>query len=106
MYANGIIFDWKLLGTATIPIKGSVPSRDELEILRTVSISIKSALASMELAPYAMDPNSYLRFIEPMLNWNTKARWTNNYSDSWEPDKPLCQQVFDSTRILKFQKKI
>ena len=94
-YRNGIIVDLKLMVSVIIPIKNELPTSEDIERAKNISVAVKSSLTTICLCPVEVDANRYLRFISPMINWSRNAAWTNNFVGLWEPSTPLSKQVFD-----------
>ena len=101
LYLNGLIYDLKLMVSVVIPISGNMPTGEEIEEAKSLAVSIKSALTSMELCPQEVDAEGYLRFTAPMVNWSPNAQWTIGSSSLWEKATPLSRQLFDWDTVLE-----
>ena len=91
----GRVVDVKLIISVKIPYEGEVPSADFVNNLNTWATQIGSTLKTIGFAPFLMDPNRYLRFLNVMLNWREDATWRQRVDGLWERDKPLSVQCLD-----------
>lgn len=95
LYSNGLVCDLKLIISVIVPIKNIQPSEEELDELKALTVNVKSAVTTLELAPEQIDADTYLRLMQTLCNWSDNARWKNNRLGLWEKEKPLSCQVFD-----------
>lgn len=91
----GRVVDLKLIVSVKIPFSGEEPSEDDMEDCLDWATKIISVLKSVGFAPYQMDANRYVRFVNTFLNWNARATWRQGYRPLWEKDKPIPPQCFD-----------
>ena len=91
----GRVVDLKLIVSVKIPFSGEEPSEDDMEDCLDWATKIVSVLKSVGFAPYQMDANRYVRFVNTFLNWNARATWRQGYRPLWEKDKPIPPQCFD-----------
>lgn len=99
-YKNGFVFDMKLLVAVIVPTAGEMPTQDEFGAFKQLQSSVKSALTTLELLPQVVTADTYLRFMQSLVNWNSKAGWTADTSRLWEPEKTLAEQIFDADTEL------
>ncbi|WP_443743203.1 TraC family protein [Sutterella sp.] len=91
----GRIVDLKLIISVKIPFTGEEPSESDMEDVIDWATKIISSLKSIGLAPYQMDADRYVRFMNVFLNWAPNATWRQGYRPLWERDKPIPPQCFD-----------
>lgn len=93
----GRVVDLKLIISVKLPFSGEEPDKDAMEEALDWQTKILSGLKSVGFAPFTMDADRYVRFMNVFLNWDQSAVWRQAYRPLWENDKPISTQCFDPT---------
>lgn len=96
----GHIVDVKLIISVKVPFSGEQPTEDTFKEMVELSNRFGSSLKTIGFAPFLMDANRFLRFMNVMFNWRSDATWRTRVDGLWEQDKPLSAQCLDPETSL------
>lgn len=99
-FESGLFNDSKLVVTCKVPLASAQPTEQECVRLAALKTRVGSALHTIGLAPAPLTAKSYIRLMQTLLNWGENASWRNQ-ADSWETDRPICNQLLDPDSVLE-----
>lgn len=92
--------DIQILVCLKFPCSGRLPTEREIENARRMRHSITQTLATLGMAPRALDPENYIRVLGAMVNWDADASW-RSAATIYDPDRLVREQVFDAETSVR-----
>lgn len=77
-YTGGILRNVKVVFTFKVPTKGAQPKETELSAATKIRRSVEQTLRTIGFNPTSPDPETYLRFMGTILNWDENPSWKRN----------------------------
>jgi len=93
-----------LVISATVPMKGHVPTEAEVMAVKELSEGLQASLDSCGLAPVPVTNDLYKEIFVSVLNQGENASWRRDPLMRAESDKPLNEQLLDYDRSLDVHK--
>ena len=105
-YDSGIVMDLKLVISAKMRIGSIQPDPNDSVKFKQILTRVEAGMNSCGLNARRMNVKEYIRFMQTIINWNDPV-WEreDQYSQNWEPDKPVCEQIFDPNEVLTVSKR-
>ncbi len=95
------VVDLRLIISGKIPFGGGIPSQDEIDKAKDLRTSTESMLKSIGFCPLNMDAESYVRYMNVLLNWRDDATWVVGRGKLYDEDKLIGCQCFDPGTSIK-----
>ncbi len=83
-----LLKDFRMICTMKVPV-GKVPTDEEFDKIRTLSVSFESSLSSLKCSPYSINHEDYVILTRQMLN---PSKFPQTQLD---PNRELSEQIFD-----------
>lgn len=100
----GLIYDLKLFISVKLKIEDVIPSEAEMGMIKDWNIKITSALKSIGLYPRVADAETYIRFMNTLLNWNLNTSWRHD-ATKWDENEPINTQLLDYENAIDISEK-
>ena len=83
-----------------LPTGGADPTEAKLAEFRELRQNIKAMLEGMKFHPEPLNAESYLRFMETVVNQGPNAAWRSNPLGEHDPSTLICNQILDGNNAI------
>ncbi len=94
----------QLMITVQIPWAGAKPSEKDIREVKDLQIGFMQAIKSAGLSYAKLSAESYIRFMETVLNQAPDAAWKRSPLTAYDQREVICSQLLDPGSAVEFDK--